>query len=148
MKRESAADSSLGPRVKRQKVHLEQFVNDRFIDLADLQKSTHSWTWLRSFQEAQRLSPDVFGSVHPGSTRRWKHSRGQDERRMCGRPTTLCAAHLTLLSEVVAEVSSIVGVSSTTYQSLFRTELSELGIARTPLPHFCSSLIKFFQESN
>ena len=32
-------------------------------------------TWLRSLQEAQRLSPDVFGSVHPEATRRWKHSR-------------------------------------------------------------------------
>ena len=131
VKRESV-DSSLGPRVKRQKVHLERFVKDWFIDFADLQKSKYSWTWLRCFQEAQRFSPDVFGSVHRVSTRRWKHSRGQDEGRTCGRPTTLCAAHLTLLCQVVAKVSSVVGVSSTTYQFLFRIELSEIGIAWTP----------------
>ena len=71
--------------------------------------------------------------VHPESTRRWKHSRGQDERRTCGRLVALCAAHLTLFSEVVGKVSSIVGVSSTIYQSLFRIELSELGIAWTLL---------------
>ena len=56
VKRESAAaDSSLGPRVKEQKVHLEQFVKDWFIDFADLQKSKHSWTRLCSFQESPAL---------------------------------------------------------------------------------------------
>ena len=116
-----APDVSLQPRVKRQNVHLEQFVKDWFIDFADLQK--RSWTCLRSFHEAQRLSPDVFSSAHSESTRRWKHSRDEDERRTCVCPTTLYA-HLSLLSEVVA-----------------KEELCELGIV-----YILSSI--FFETAN
>ena len=120
---------SLGPRVKQQKVHLEHFVKDWLIDFADLQKSKHSWTLLRSFQDAQRLSPDVFGTV-------------QDERRTCGRPTSLCAARTTLLSEVVAEVSSTVGVSELNLSVSFRMELSELGIAWTPSSSWTENFLR------
>ena len=93
VKRESAAaDSSLGPRAKRQKVHLEQFVKDWFVDFANLQRSKRSWTWRRSFQEAQRLSPNVFGSVHPDAALEALTGSGR-ETNVLAPDHTLCCSH-------------------------------------------------------
>ena len=111
-------------RAKKQYKYVSSEAKTWFLDYADLQRRRRKWDIVQSLAEAKALAPETFGHVHKDTPRKWK--RAPPAQR--GRAQALSPAALTILSEVVDKVSSVVTVASPVYREIFKMELERVGM--------------------
>ena len=111
-------------RVKKQYKPVLLEAKTWFLDYADLQRRRRNWDIVRSLTEAKALAPETFGHVHKDTPRKWKRAPPAQH----GRAQALSPAALTILSEVVDKVSSVVTVAAPVYREIFKMELERVGM--------------------
>eukprot|EP00971_Amphidinium_carterae_P112059 2219575-Amphidinium_carterae.1 len=100
-----------------------QEVKEWFLDYKDIQSKRFGWSVSRSLREAKAMAPEIFDAVRDSVPRRWH----RDTRPIPGRPKLLKDAELTVLSSLAINVCGKVPVAAPVVQSIFNTQLKEMG---------------------
>lgn len=138
---EQAASPAHGPAgKKRKKTAVEPEVQEWFLDFVEVQKRQKKWNYKQCFDEAKRLAPDLFGDVHYATPFRWK--RGAKAPSQAGRPKTLNAGEVTMLTEVAATVAQYFPVGAQTMGFIFAAALRDQGHDWTPSPSWMKDFLR------